>query len=112
MFKNLYSGNSTREPSTLKYFREKLNRKNVSADLKHLEGCEQLFLSVGRCYLIELDLHFFDMKDTKDTRRKNRPNYGFLDNEGYKERYFNETMDAFLNENIFSDLLRFSQVFS
>ena len=47
-FKDLYKPESTREEGTLKYFREKLKRKNVSADVKHYEGCEQFFESIGR----------------------------------------------------------------
>ena len=46
-FKDLYK-ESTREEGTLKYFREKLKRKNVSLDVKHYEGCEQFFESIGR----------------------------------------------------------------
>ena len=42
-FKDLYKPESTREEGTLKYFREKLKRKNVSADVKHYEGCEQVY---------------------------------------------------------------------
>ena len=51
-FKDLYRAESTREEGTLKYFREKLERKNVSADVKHYEGCEQFFESIGRYYLL------------------------------------------------------------
>ena len=47
-FKDLYRPESTREEGTLKNFREKLKRKNVSADVKNYEGCEQFFESVGR----------------------------------------------------------------
>ena len=47
-FKELYNPESTREEGILKYFREKLKRKNVSADVKHYEGCEQFFESIGR----------------------------------------------------------------
>ena len=47
-FKDLYKPESTREEGTLKYFREKLKRKNVSADVKHYEGCEQFFETIGR----------------------------------------------------------------
>ena len=46
-FKDLYKATSIREEGTLKYFREKRKRKNVSLDVKHYEGCEQFFRSVG-----------------------------------------------------------------
>ena len=47
-FKDLYRPESAREEGTLKNFREKLKRKNVSTDVKHYEGCEQFFESIGR----------------------------------------------------------------
>ena len=43
---------SGRERGTLRYFKEKLNRKNVTVDVKHFEDCEKLFLSVGSCFVI------------------------------------------------------------
>ncbi|XP_028412644.1 uncharacterized protein LOC114535543 [Dendronephthya gigantea] len=46
VFKRLYK-NSGRENGTLRYFREVLNRRNVTVDVKHYEDCEQLFMSVG-----------------------------------------------------------------
>ncbi|CAB3996161.1 Hypothetical predicted protein, partial [Paramuricea clavata] len=45
-FQKLYK-NSGREKGTLRFFREKLNRRNVTVDVKHYEDCEQLFFSVA-----------------------------------------------------------------
>jgi hypothetical protein len=49
-----------------------LNRRNVTVDVKHFEDCEQLFMSVGHCYLIEALLEFFKMDKTDEsvTKRK------------------------------------------
>ena len=63
MFKRLYKS-SAREKGTIRYFREKLNRRNVTADVKHFEDCEQLFMSIGKCFVVEALLEFFQMADT------------------------------------------------
>jgi hypothetical protein len=57
----------------LRYFREALNRRNVTLDVKHFEDCEQLFLSVGRCYLVEALLDFFGMESVDGTPKRNDP---------------------------------------
>ena len=65
-FKRLYKNISVRERGTLAYFREKLQRRNVSIDVKHYEDCEQFFISVGKCYLTEALLQFFELDDTAE----------------------------------------------
>ena len=47
IFKRLYK-NLGREKGTLWYFGKKLNRQNVTADIKHFEDCEQLLFSIGK----------------------------------------------------------------
>ena len=42
-------------------------------DVKHFEDCEQLFLSVGRCYIIEAMLEFLQMDDVDQHPMKNTP---------------------------------------
>ena len=42
-------------------------------DVKHFEDCEQLFISIGRCYLIEALLHFFGMDTVDGTPERNDP---------------------------------------
>ncbi len=39
---------------------------NVSIDVKHYEDCEQFFISVGKCYLTEALLQFFELDDTAE----------------------------------------------
>ncbi|XP_028411476.1 uncharacterized protein LOC114534127 [Dendronephthya gigantea] len=72
IFKRLYK-NSGRESGTLRYFREVLNRRNVTIDVKHFEDCEQLFMSVGNCYLIEALLAFFEMDNVDESPKENNP---------------------------------------
>ena len=50
-----------------------LNRRNVTVDVKHFEDCEQLFMSVGHCYLIEALLQFFEMDNVDESPKKNSP---------------------------------------
>jgi hypothetical protein len=87
VFKKLYK-NSGREKGTLRFFREKLNRRNVTADVKHYEDCEQLFLSVGKCFVIEALLEFFQMNDAKCKPTANGPHSVHIFQEDYQKSYF------------------------
>ena len=64
---------SARELGTLRFFWEKLQRRNVTLDVKHFEDCEQLFISIGRSYTVEAFLEFFDMETLEDCPRKHLP---------------------------------------
>ncbi len=86
MFKKLYK-NSGREKGTLRFFREKLNRRNVTADVKHYEDCEQLFFSVGRCYVVEALMEFFQMADAKHQPSANGPHSVYVLREEYQKEY-------------------------
>ena len=55
----------------MRYFREALNRRNVTLDVKHYEDCEQLFMSIGRCYLVEALLDFFGIENIDATPVRN-----------------------------------------
>lgn len=98
MFKRLYKS-SAREKGTIRYFGEKLNRRNVTVDVKHFEDCEQLFMSVGKCFVVEALLEFFQMSDTKQKPSQNAPNS--LDDE-QKDVYIITTVEKFLDEFVFS----------
>ncbi len=69
----MYNSNSVREPGTLKFFREKYGRKNVTPTkvLDSYEGCEQFVLSVGTAYLLEGALEFWGIADLSATPTKN-----------------------------------------
>ena len=98
MFKTLYKS-SAREKGTIRYFREQLNWRNVTLDVKHFEDCEQLFISIGRCFVVEAFLEFFQMADTKQKPSQNAPNS--LDEE-QKDVYIITTLEKFLDEYVFS----------
>ena len=92
--------NSGREKGTLRFFREKLNRRNVTLDVKHFEDCEQLFVSIGKCFAIEALLEFFQMKDTKC---KPMANVHYGSSEASKKSYITSTLDQFLDQYVFVD---------
>ena len=102
MFKRLYK-NSGREKGTLRFFREKLNHYNVTADVKHYEDCEQLFFSVGKCFVIEALMEFFNMADTKHKPSANGPHSVYVLKEEYRKDYIINTLDKFLDEHVFNE---------
>jgi hypothetical protein len=97
VYKNLYR-NSGREQGTLRYYREKLQRRNVSQDVKHYEECDQLFTSVGCSYTVAAFLEFFEMDTTEDKPGCNMPPCYVVSGHGDKEAYFNHVMDKFVEE--------------
>ena len=99
-FKKLYK-NSGREKGTLRFFREKLNRRNVTVDVKHYEDCEQLFCTVGKCFVIEALLEFLEMDDAKHKPTANGPHSVYVFNEDYQKKYIDKTLDKFLHEYVF-----------
>ena len=87
----------------MRFFREKLNRRNVTVDVKHYEDCEQLFLSVGKCFVIEALLEFFQMEDAKHRPTANSPHSVKVLTEDYREIYIIDVLDKFLDEYVFCD---------
>lgn len=100
VFKKLYK-NSGREKGTLRFFREKLNRRNVTVDVKHYEDCEQLFYSIGKCFVVEALLEFFQMEDTKHKPAVNSPHSVYVFKEEYRKSYIVQVLDKFLDEFVF-----------
>jgi hypothetical protein len=80
----------------MRYFREKLNRRNVTVDVKHYEDCEQLFLSLGKCLVVEAFLEFFQMSNTQQKPTRNGPNMAFMTTDEQKKKFIEKTLDKFL----------------
>ena len=97
IYKRLYK-NSGREKGTLRFFREKLNRRNVTVDVKHYEDCEQLFFSVCLCFVVEALLEFFQMSDAKQKPTANGPHSVYCLTEAYHKSYVNDILDKFMHE--------------
>jgi len=70
----------------------------VTIDVKHFEDCEQLFLSIGRCYTIEALVDFFNMETPEGRPTKNRPPYHVLDVGDNKQVYFESILDKFIDK--------------
>jgi hypothetical protein len=73
----------------------------VTVDIKHYEDCEQLFFSVGKCFVIEALLEFFQMDDAKCKPTANGPHSVNVFNEAYRKTYIKDILDQFLDELIF-----------
>ena len=74
----------------------------MTLDVKHYEDCEQLFMSVGHCYLVEALLEFFKMEDVSNSPKQNSP---FLYNDGNVEEKKAEilaVLDKFVSQYICS----------
>ena len=99
VFKRLYK-RSGREKGTLRYFCEKLHRRNVTVDVKHYEDCEQLFLSVGKCFVVEAFLEFFYMDDEMQKPSKNAPKLAASTSDE-KRIDIKNVQDKFLDQYIF-----------
>ena len=82
----------------MRYFREKLQWRNVTQDVKHYEDCKQLFLSVGKSYATEAfgSLLRHEWKD--DRIVKNRPLYHVLDIGDNKKQYYVSVLSKFIDE--------------
>lgn len=91
---------------TLKYFREKLDRKNVTPEkvTKSYDGSVQFFLSIGRAYLLEAAMEFFNMDDLDDNLGNYVPPTGILHmTTARKREYFNVVIGAFVDQFVMVD---------
>jgi hypothetical protein len=87
---------------TLRSFREKLQRRNVTQDVKHFEDCKQLFLTVGLCYTIEALKEFLQMPSKEACPAANRPPFHNIHAGDNRKKYFNEVRNKFVNTFIFA----------
>ena len=96
----LHKAESVSQVGTLKYFREKFNRRNATP-LKILdcyEGSEELFLSVGRAYIVTAALSFFGMASLEEMPTKNTfPSHISAQSEENKKIYFEEVFGKFID---------------
>ena len=95
---------SVNQVGTLKYFREKFYRRNSTPSkvLDSYEGSEELFISVGRAYIISAALAFFGMSTVEDLPSKNtfpaNIRQETLEN---KKKAFDDIFGRFMDEFLF-----------
>jgi hypothetical protein len=70
-------------------------------DVKHYEDCEQLFLSVGKCFVLEAFLEFFNMDDVTEKPTKNVPDFSSTSTDEEKKTKITNILDKFLDKYIF-----------
>lgn len=92
---------------TLKFFREKYNRRNVTPEkvADSYEGTEQFILSVGKAYLLNAALNFWGMEKLDDHPTKHVPPPGIIHKTNEKKiEYFNEVIGSFVDEYVIADV--------
>jgi hypothetical protein len=102
----LFKASSVREICTVKYFREKLNRRNVTADkvTKSYEGCEQFLVSIGIAYICEAAMEFWGLDDLDGKPTKHAPQPGMIHLPLWKKKeYFDEVIGEFVDEFVMAD---------
>ena len=100
-YRLLYSAESLAEVGSLKFFRERYNRKNVTPNkvLDSYEGCEEMFISVGKAYIAQAFLQHFGMVDLDGAPTKH-----MFDGDITKatdeqlQRYFDHVIGLFVDE--------------
>ena len=100
----LFDSRSTNQIGTLKYFRASYNRKNVTPKkvLDSYDGCEDLFLSVGKSYIVTALLTFFGMEslDSYPTLNNFPPNMIHKSQQDIQS-YFDQYIGLFVDNYIF-----------
>ena len=97
----LHKPDSVNQVGTLKYFREKYNRKIVTPSkiLDSFKGIKELFLSIGRAYIIAAVLSFFDMSNIDDAPTIHQfPDNISRDSMSSKKEYFDNVFGKFVDQ--------------
>jgi hypothetical protein len=97
----LHKAQSVNQVGTIKFFRERYNRRNSTPAkvLDSLQGSEELFISVGRAYIVTAALDFFGMSSTDDAPTINKlPANISRETEENKKKYFDDAFGRFINK--------------
>ena len=102
----LHKPGSVREVGTLKFFREKYNRRNVTPEkvTSSYEGSEQFLVSVGKAYILEAAMEFWGLQSVTDIPTKHVPLPGIINMEKKSQlEYFNRVVGEFVDEFVTPD---------
>ena len=97
----LHKAESVNQVGTLKYFREKFNRRNVTPSkvLDSYEGCEELFISLGKADIVAV---FFGMSTLDDAPSENKfPENISRETTENKKKCFDDIFGRFIDEFLF-----------
>lgn len=100
----LHKSESVNQVGTLKYFREKFNRRNATPSkvLDSYEGSEELFISVGQSYVVAAALVFFGMSTVDDVPSKNKfPENISQETVEKKKKCFDDIFGSFIDQFLF-----------
>ena len=93
----LFAAESINEKGTLRNFREKLNRKNATPNkvVDNYEGSEELFLSMGKAYIVVAAMEMFSMSKLEDSPFDLPDDLSSLSKQE-KFNYFDSKMETFV----------------
>ena len=97
----LHKAESVNQIDTLKYFREKYNRRNATPSkvLDSYEASEELFLSVGKAYIINAVPNFIGMSDLEDTPSLHKFTQNIArESTENKKKYFDDAFGKFIDK--------------
>jgi hypothetical protein len=97
----LHKAQSVNQVGTIKFFRVRYNRRNSTPAkvLDSLQGSEELFISVGRAYIVTAALDVFGMSSTDDAPTINKlPANISRDTEENKKKYFDDAFGRFISK--------------
>lgn len=100
----LYDSTSFNQQGTLKFFREKYNRRNVTPTkvLDSYDGCEELLISVGKAYIVVGLMKHFGMASLDSYPTLNKFNSNMCHKETTEiQSYYNESIGSFVDNYIF-----------
>lgn len=77
----------------------------MTVDVKHFEDCEQLLMSIGRCYLVAALLDFFGMENVNETPEINDPFFSSNATDEKRKTHIKETLERFIDGYVMQEMV-------